>query len=67
MVDDAGNSFYLDTSPKLHPELFRKLALLHPGATNADHSVLRGFWSQSGADYRRLRLGDEPPRRVSDI
>lgn len=67
VVDDAGESFYLDTSPKLHPELFRSLALLHPGATNADHSVLRGFWQREVVDYRLLRLGDEKPRRVSDI
>lgn len=65
VVDDRGEHCYLDTDAKLHPELFRRLAMLHPGATNADHSVLRGYWAQEGVDYRRLRLGNEAPVKVS--
>lgn len=65
VVDDMGNSFYLDVAPGLHPALFNELSQLHPCATNADHRVLRGFWQQENVDYRRLRLNNEPPRKVS--
>lgn len=64
VVDEQGNSCYLDVKPNLHPEIFRTLAQLHPAATNADHCVLRGFWQQPNPDYHRLRLNNEPPRKL---
>lgn len=64
IVDEQGNSGYLDLPPRLHPALFNQLAQLHPAATNADHCVLRGFWRQENQDYHRLRLNGEPPRKL---
>ena len=68
VVDDRGESMYLDIPKAFHPTVYHWLIEIHPNASNGQHQALINWINnqaknagEQGVDYKRLKSASSGP------